>query len=155
MCHLLHHLLQWNRSLRTKASLPLKPQQWWCFSSTPVCSSSLILDAFQCLCWYKGAKLGPWVPIPASKRLFVVTFFFLVHNFPKPTQDQSDRWGWHNCYSQSSRRSGVSPPLQAWSCCDTKDSGWSLYRRWGLKEKHETFQLPVPKHCRENDGKHF
>lgn len=143
MCHLLHHLLQWNRSLRTKASLPLKSQQWGCFSSTPVCSSSLILDAFQFLCWYKGGKLGARVPTSTSNVCLLWLFYFPVRNFPKPTQDQSDRWGWHNCYSQTSRRSGVSPLLQAWSCCDTKDSGWSLYRRWGLKENHKTFQPPV------------
>lgn len=31
-----------------------------------------------------------------------------------------------------------SPPLQAGSCYDTKDSGWNLYHKWGLKEKHNT-----------------
>lgn len=36
--------------------------------------------------------------------------------------------------------SRISPRPQAWSCCDTEDSGRTLSLRWELKEKRDTFE---------------
>lgn len=50
----------------------------------------------------------------------------------------------------------ISPLLQAWSCCDTKDSGRKLFLTWGLKEKRDTFQpsaIELQQISRKNRGR--